>query len=210
LSGWVEKKGGKSFGMDGSWQRRYMVVKAPGVLQYWKDGDTSKEPNGVVVLKSITDISTPTVKKGEPGRLDLELPDSCLKFRFLQNDDVAYWTNGIKAWKDYILEESFLEPSSSLYSGGIDDDYSKVLCKSPGQQAQEQSDDLFATPRPLEGWLEKKSNSSFGGSYQRRFFRVNETKAALEYGASLRDVEVKPNAMDLRVAVDVTQDHVWP
>jgi hypothetical protein len=119
LNGWVEKKQNKKLGA--SWQNRwgvclivrvgsdlprdrYMVVKKPGVLIYYKDENIHQvscrkglvdyvitrrqEPAGQVDLRlvmSFTVKDTSDDKKlTEAGRLDLDLADRTLKLRWVQ------------------------------------------------------------------------------------------------------------------------------
>ena len=44
---------GKSFGIEGSWAKKYMAVSPPGLLFYWKDADTKKDPAGEVSHLSV-------------------------------------------------------------------------------------------------------------------------------------------------------------
>ena len=142
MAGWVEKKGSKNFGLEGGWQKRHMAVTAPGILQYWKDGDTSRDPHGEVDLRLVVSFSVPAPKKGEAPRLDLVFSDKTFKVRFLTEDDASYWTSGLSSWRDYAVdsannpgasdndigdEESFRGSAGVSNNPQSDDDYDKIF-----------------------------------------------------------------------------------
>jgi hypothetical protein len=93
LSGWVEKKGNKTLGVaGGGWQNRFMVVRKPGNLFYFKDEDVTQEPSGQVDLTLVVNFSlkekdddrpssTSSASSAESVRLDLDLADRVLKLR---------------------------------------------------------------------------------------------------------------------------------
>jgi hypothetical protein len=106
MSGWVEKKGAKGIGIDSGWQKRFFAVASPGVLRYWKDDNVSKEPHGEVELRSVINLNFIAGKKGEKPRLDLELAEKTFKMRFIKDGDDDYWQNGLKAWKEYAIDQA--------------------------------------------------------------------------------------------------------
>ena len=91
LSGWVEKKGNKTLGVaGGGWQNRFMVVRKPGNLFYYKDEDVTQEPSGQVDLTLVVNFSIKEKDDDRPSsavgstdsvRLDLDLADRVLKLR---------------------------------------------------------------------------------------------------------------------------------
>lgn len=89
LSGWVEKKGNKTLGVaGGGWQNRFMIVRKPGNLFYYKDEDVTQEPSGQVDLTLVVNFSIkekdddrPSSTSTDSVRLDLDLADRVLKLR---------------------------------------------------------------------------------------------------------------------------------
>eukprot|EP00604_Paraphysomonas_vestita_P003710 CAMPEP_0174822860 /NCGR_PEP_ID=MMETSP1107-20130205/19170_1 /TAXON_ID=36770 /ORGANISM="Paraphysomonas vestita, Strain GFlagA" /LENGTH=372 /DNA_ID=CAMNT_0016043125 /DNA_START=1640 /DNA_END=2755 /DNA_ORIENTATION=+ len=130
LSGWVEKKGNKTLGVaGGGWQNRYMVVRKPGNLFYYKDEDTSQEPSGqidltLVVNFTIKDKDDIESSNRDSVRLDLDLADRVLKLRFKTNADAVRWRDGLSIWKDYANDNGMYFPSLGVIDpdGAGDDD----------------------------------------------------------------------------------------
>jgi len=122
LATWAAKKGNKKFGVaGGGWQNRYMIVRKPGILFYYKDENTSQEPSGQVDLRlvmSFTVKDTSDDKKlTEAGRLDLDLADRVLKLRFKTVDDANKWRDGLAQWKDYAIDYGTFFPSVGVVDG---------------------------------------------------------------------------------------------
>ncbi len=113
LSGWIEKKGNKTLGVaGGGWQNRYMVVRKPGTLFYYKDEDITQEPAGQVDLTLVVNFTIKDKDDGEKethrgshvvesNRLDLDLADRVLKLRFKSSEEASRWKEGLTIWKDY-------------------------------------------------------------------------------------------------------------
>jgi hypothetical protein len=91
----VEKKGNKTLGVaGGGWQNRFMIVRKPGNLFYFKDEDVTQEPSGQVDLTLVVNFSlkkndddrpssspATAASSAESVRLDLDLADRVLKLR---------------------------------------------------------------------------------------------------------------------------------
>lgn len=130
LVGWVEKKGNKTLGVaGGGWQNRYMIVRKPGNLFYFKDEDTTQEPSGQVDLTLVVNFTIKDKDDNESSnrdsvRLDLDLADRVLKLRFKTNSEAVRWRDGLTIWKDYANDNGMYFPSLGVIDpdGAGDDD----------------------------------------------------------------------------------------
>lgn len=73
-------------------------------------------------------------------------------------------------------------------------------------ETQDFSMEISDRPSDLEGWLEKKQQSKFGGKmaqWQKRFFKVDEKTGSLLYFKSTNPKDTAAGRIDLRMIVDV-------
>lgn len=123
LESWCEKKGNKKFGVaGGGWQARYLIIRKPGQLLYFKDANTNQDPSGQVDLRVVMGFNLVEDKKSshEGVRLDLELADRTLKLRFRTHEDAVQWRETLIAWKDFAIDYGTFFPSTGVMEADTD------------------------------------------------------------------------------------------
>ena len=168
-------------------------------------------------------------------KLELDMADKSFKMRFSDAGEAAAWRTGLMAWKEYSIANGDIgdddgEETSSddgVQLGNIytseetssNEDETAALTKnitsssafSSHQPHRHKTGDfsmeISDRPSVLEGWLEKKQQSKFGGKmaqWQKRFFKIDEGSGSLLYFKSANPKDAAAGSIDLRMIVDVS------